>query len=419
MANKNEKEIIVTIEGKEWKDALDKAFDKANKKARIDGFRPGKAPKDAFIKKYGMESLFMDAGDLVLEAAYKQAFEGKEDLNLVAQPDISLKSVDENKIEFLFKLTLKPEVKLGKYKNLKVSKDSVKVTKEEIDKTVLEMRSKYAENVIKEDGIVANGDIAIIDFEGFKDDVAFDGGKGENYELKIGSNTFIPGFEEQLIGMKKGETKDINVSFPEDYHAENLKGVPVVFKVTVNEVKELQIPALDKEFFADLGMTDLETEADLKKQVEETIKLRKETDADNKYIDDLLKEAAKTTEVDIPETMVKEEAHRMVHQYEEHLQMQGITLEQFFQFTNSSEEALMEQMNEEASNRVLYRLILEEIAKAEKIEVSEEDADKEATTLSSKYQMEKDEFLKAFGGLEMIKYDLTMKAAIDVMKGDK
>lgn len=419
MANKNVTEVTVKIDGQEWKDALEKAYDKASKKAKIDGFRPGKAPKEVFMKKYGVESLFMDAGDLVLESAYKKAFEGKDSLELVAQPDIALKSVDENGVEFVFTFTTKPEVKLGKYKGLKVAKPEVKVTKEEIDQTISEMRNRYAENVVKETEKVEEGDIAVIDFEGFKDGVAFDGGKGENYDLTIGSHTFIPGFEEQVVGMKKGETKDVNVTFPEDYHAEDLKGAPVVFKVTVKEVKTVQIPDLDKDFFADLGMTDLETEADLRKQVEETIKLRKETDADNKYIDDLLAEAAKTVEVEVPDTMIHEEAHRMVHQYEEHLQMQGITLEQFFKFTNSNEEALMEQMHDEAKNRVTYRLMLEEIVKAEKLSISEEDAEKEATTLAEKYQMTKDEFLKAFGGIEMIKYDLTMRAAIDVLKGEK
>ena len=280
------------------------------------------------------------------------------------------------------------------------------------------MRARYAENVVKEDGKVEDGDIAVIDFEGFKDDVAFEGGKGENYDLTIGSHTFIPGFEEQLIGMAKGETKDINVTFPEDYHAEELKGAPVVFKVTVKEIKTVVIPELDKDFFADLGMDDLETEEDLKAQVKETIKVRKETDADNKYIDELLAEAAKTTEIDIPEAMIHEEAHRMVHQYEEHLKMQGLTLEQFFKFTNSDEHALMDQMHDEAKNRVTYRLMLEEIVKVEKLEVSTEDAEKEAEALAEKYQMTKEEFLEAFGGLDMIKYDLSMRKAIDVLKGE-
>lgn len=418
MTNKNIKEITVKIEGQEWKDALDKAFVKANEKAKIDGFRQGKAPKEMFLKKYGVEALYMDAGDLVLQSAYTKVFEDNKDIELVAQPDVNLKSVDENHIEFMFTLTTKPEVKLGKYKGLKVKKETTKVTKEEIDETINGMRKRYAENVEKENGNVENGDITIIDFEGFKDGVAFDGGKGENYSLTIGSGTFIPGFEEQLIGMAKGEERDINVTFPEEYHSEELKGAEVVFKVKVNEIKNVVYPEINEDFFADLGMDDIKTEEDLRKQVEDTIKVRKENEIDNKYIDDLLAEAAKTTEIDVPDTMIHEEAHRMVHQYEEQLKMQGITLEQFFQFTNSNEEALMDQMHEEAKNRVVYRLMLEEIAKAENINISDEDAEAEAIKLAEKYQMAKDEFLKAFGGLEMIKYDLTMKGAIDVLKGE-
>ena len=419
MAKKNEKEITIKIEGKEWKDALDKAFVKANKKAKIDGFRPGKAPKEMFIKKYGIESLYMEAGDLVLESAYAKIIEENKDLELVAQPDIQLKSVDEDHIEFAVVLTTKPEVKLGDYKDLKVKKGSVKVTEAEIDSTITEMQKRYAENVIKEEGKVEEGDIAVIDFEGFKDGVAFDGGKGENYSLTIGSHTFIPGFEEQVVGMEIGEVKDINVTFPEDYHAEELKGAPVVFKVKVNEIKTIELPELDKDFFADLGMDDVSTVEELRKQVKETIKARKETDAENKYIDDVLEAASKTCEVDVPEVMVHEEAHRMVHQYEEHLQMQGLTLEQFFKYTNSDEQALMDQMHDEAYKRVLYRLMLEAIVKAEKLEVSESDAEEEAKKLAEKYQMDDEEFKKAFGGLDMIKYDLSMRAAIDVLKGNK
>ena len=418
MENKNVKEITIKIEGKEWKDALDKAFEQANKKAKIDGFRPGKAPKDMFLKKYGIEALYMDAGDIVIEDAYKKVFEENKDMELVAQPDISLKSVDEDHIEFVFTLTTKPEVKLGKYKDLKVKKDSTKVTKKEIDETIENMRKRYAENVTKEEGTVENGDVAVIDFEGFKDGVAFEGGKGENYNLTIGSGTFIPGFEEQLVGMAKGEERDINVTFPEEYHSEELKGAAVVFKVKVNEIKTIVVPEINEDFFADLGMDDVKTEEELRKQIEETIKVRKENEVENKYIDDLLAEAAKTTEIDVPEVMIHEEAHRMVHQYEEQLRMQGITLEQFFQFTNSDEQALMDQMHDEAKNRVVYRLMLEEIAKAEKINITDEQADEEATKLAEKYQMKKEEFLKVFGGLEMIKYDLTMKGAIDVLKGE-
>ena len=414
---KNIKEINIKVEGKEWEEALDKAFVKANAKAKIDGFRPGKAPKEVFLKKYGKEALYMDAADIVLDGAYRKVFEDNKDLEIVAQPEIGLKSIDEKGVEFTFKLTLKPEVKLGKYKGLNVKKDSVKVTKEEVEHEIEHLRSHYAENVVKE-GKVENGDIAIIDFEGFKDGKAFDGGKGENYSLTIGSNTFIPGFEDQIIGMSKGEEKDINVTFPEDYHSEELKGQPVVFKVKVNEIKEVKIPELDKDFFEDLGMEGIDSKESLEAQVKENIKARRDADAENKYIDELLEAAAKNVEVDIPDVMISEEQDRILRQYEENLKMQGLTLEQFYQFTNSDEAALKEQMKDEATKRVTYRLMLEAIAKAEKIEITDEKANEEAETLAKRYQMPVDEFLKAFGGIEMIKYDLEMRGAIDVLKGE-
>ena len=369
------------------------------------------------LKKYGKEALYMDAADIVLDGAYRKVFEDNKDLEIVAQPEIGLKSIDEKGVEFTFKLTLKPEVKLGKYKGLNVKKDSVKVTKEEVEHEIEHLRSHYAENVVKE-GKVENGDIAIIDFEGFKDGKAFDGGKGENYSLTIGSNTFIPGFEDQIIGMAKGEEKDINVTFPEDYHSEELKGQPVVFKVKVNEIKEVKIPELDKDFFEDLGMEGIDSKESLEAQVKENIKARRDADAENKYIDELLEAAAKNVEVDIPDVMISEEQDRILRQYEENLKMQGLTLEQFYQFTNSDEAALREQMKDEATKRVTYRLMLEAIAKAEKIEITDEKANEEAETLAKRYQMPVDEFLKAFGGIEMIKYDLEMRGAIDVLKGE-
>ena len=412
------KEVTIKIEGKEWENAMDKAFQKANKKAKIDGFRPGKAPKDIFLKKYGKESLMMDAADLVINDAYLKMLEENKDLEIVAQPELNLKSLDENGVEFIFKLTLKPEVKLGKYKGLKVKKGSTKATEEEIDETIMNMRNRYAENQVKE-GPVADGDVAIIDFEGFKDDVPFEGGKGEDYSLKIGSHTFIPGFEEAIIGMKKGESKDINLTFPEDYHSEDLKGQPVVFKVTVKEVKETIVPELSKEFFDDLGLEGVNDEKSLRKQVKENIVARKEMEVENKYIDDLLKEAIKNMQVEVPDVMVSDETDRMLRQYEDNLKMQGLTLEQFYQFTNSDEASLKDQMKEEALNRVKSRLLLEEIAIVEKLEISDKEANEEAEKLAEKYGMKKDEFLAAFGGLEMVKYDSKMRKAIEILKLEK
>lgn len=412
---KNTKELTIKVEGQEWQDALDKAFVAANKKVKIDGFRPGKAPKEIFMKKYGEGSLYFDAADIVLQDAYAKMIEENKEEEIVAQPDIQVKNIGAEGVEFLFTLTLKPTVKMKKYKGLGVKKETVKVTKEEMEHTIEEMRNKYAETATK-DGVVANGDTAVIDFEGFKDGVAFDGGKGTDYSLEIGSNTFIPGFEEQLIGMKKGETKEIEVTFPEEYHSEDLKGAKATFKVTVKDLKETIIPELDKDFFEDLGLEGVDSKESLEKEVKKMMTDRKEMDADNKFIDDVLEAVIKQTEVEIPDVMVKEETDRILKQYEENLKMQGLTLAQFYQFTNSDEGALREQMKEEAEKRITSRLILEEVAKLEGIEISDEDAEKEAVELAKRYQMEKDQFLQLFGGIEMVKYDSKMRKAIEVLK---
>ena len=415
MEKNNEKEITITIEGKEWKDAIDKAFEEANKKVKIDGFRPGKAPKDVFYKKYGKESLFLDAADIVLNDAYKKMIDENKDLKIVAQPQVALRSISEEKVEFNFTLTTYPEVKLGKYKKLGVEKESVEVTEEEIKNAIDEMRNRYAENITK-DGAIEEGNIAIIDFDGYKDGVAFEGGKAENYSLEVGSHTFIPGFEEQLVGLKAGDEKDIEVTFPEDYHAEDLKGQKAIFKIKVNEVKEVKIPELDKDFFEDLGMEGIDSEESLRKQVTENIEAHKEHHAEDHFIDSLLEKAMEGMTVDVPEAMVTEEVDRMLRQYEENLKMQGITLEQFYQFTNSDEAALKDQMKEEALKRVKERLLLEAIKEQEKIEATEEEVEKEADSLAVKYNMKKDEFLKLFCGLEMVKYDLEMRKTIEFLK---
>ena len=416
--NKNIKEITIKIEGDSWKKALDKAYEKASKKVKIDGFRPGKAPKSVFMKKYGVESLFFDASEYCIEEAYKKLLDKNKDIEIVAQPSVDIKSVDEKYIEYVFKLTLKPDFKLGNYKKLDVKKEKVTVNKEEIKEAIDNMREQYKENVVKE-GTVENGDIAIIDFEGFKDGVAFEGGKGENYSLTIGSNTFIPGFEEQLIGMKTGEEKDINVTFPEDYHAEDLKGQPVVFKVKVNEIKEVKLPELDKDFFDDLGMEGIDSKEALEKQVKENIKTRKDTEAENKFIDALLEEIGKNTEIEIPDVMVDEEAHRMVHQFADHIAMQGIDIQQFYKLTNSTEEDLKEKYKEEALKRVKNRLIIEEIIKVEKIKVTDKEVDAKVDEIAKKYNMTKEEVIKNYGGnTDYIKYDLEVNKVFDIIKGE-
>ena len=415
---KNIKEISIKVEGKEWKEALDKAFKKANKNAKIDGFRPGHAPKEVFIKKYGEQALYMDAAEAVVDSAYEKMLKDNEKNleNLVARPDVQIKEIDGNSVTFNFILTMRPEVKLGDYKKINVKREKAKVTAEEIQDTINNIRQRYAEDVLK-DGEIKEGDVAIIDFEGFIDGVAFEGGKGENYSLKIGSGTFIPGFEEQLIGLKSGDEKDVEVTFPKDYHAEELKGKKAVFKVKVHEVKEVKVPELDKEFFEDLGMEGVDTKEKLEAKVSESILTNKDAELENKYIDELLEAAAKDTEVDIPEVMINDELDRMIREYDSHLRSQGITLDQFYKFTNSDEEALKAQMRPEAARRVKHRLMLEEIAKKEKIEISNEEAEKEAERLAKNYQIKKEEFLQMFGGLDLVKYDLKMRKAIDVLKG--
>ena len=412
---KNVHEVNVTIEGKEWEKAQDAAFKKAQKTAKVDGFRKGKVPKDIYIKNYGKTSLLFDAAESCLQSAYVKAMEDSK-LIPVVQPSVDIKSIDEKKVEYTFKIVTKPELKIKKYKGLKIEAEKVEVTDEEVKHELGHLLEKYTELVTKDKGKVEDGNIAVIDFEGFKDGVAFDGGKGENYSLEIGSNTFIPGFEDQVKGMKVGEEKDINLTFPEDYGAQDLAGKDVVFKVKVNAIKVKQARELDEDFFEDLGMEGIDSEEKLKEEIKNSLKAQKEMEAENKYIDKILEEVSKNVEVNIPEEMVEEEINRLIGRLEEQMKMQGITLDMYYQFTGSSKEQLRNQMEKEAYSNVLYRLMLEEVAKLESIAVTEEEADKEATELASKYQMEKEDFLKQFGGLDMIQYDLEMRRTIEKLK---
>ena len=411
---KNRHEFTIKIEGEEWEKAQDEAFKKRNKNAKIDGFRPGHAPKDVFIKHYGKESLYFDAADNLLQDAYAKVIE-KEKVVPVVEPKVDIKSINETGVEFIFTIITKPEVKIKKYKDLGVKKESTKVTKEEIDHEISHLLERYTELMVK-DGEIENGNVAVIDFEGFKDGVAFEGGKGENYSLEIGSNTFIPGFEEQLIGMKTGDEKEIKVTFPKDYSEKSLAGSDATFKVKVHEVKEKQVRELDEEFFEDLAMEGVNSKETLEEEMKKTIKARKETDAENKYVDDLLAKIAENTEVEIPEEMIDDEVHRLIHRFEEQLKMQGISLDLYYEFTKTTHEDLHKQMEGEAKKNVTYRLILEELVKEEKIEVTLEDGEKEADSLALKYGITKEELLKEFGGLDMIMYDLEIRKVFDKLK---
>ena len=411
---KNVHEIEVKLEGKEWQGALDKAFNKEVAKANVPGFRKGKVPKEVYIKKYGVESLFYTAINSELQDMYAKVLKDNK-LDPIIDPKIDVVEVDDKKLVVKFTVTTKPEVKIKKYKAMGVKKETVKVTKEEINTEIDNLRNRFAELVIK-DGKAENGDITVIDFEGFLGKKPFEGGKGENYSLTLGSNTFIPGFEDQLIGHKAGDEVDVNVTFPEDYQSEELAGKKALFKVKIHEVKTKELPELDEDFFLDLEMEGVKDEESLKKVVEDQIKARKEYDIENQYIDKLLEEISKNTEVEIPNELVEEEIDRMIHEYAHNLEHQGISLDLFYKYTNSDEQALREQMRNDATTRVKYRFMLEEIASLEKIEVSDKEVDAEATKLAEQYKTTKEEFLTHFGGVEALRYDLIMQKVFDVIK---
>lgn len=412
--NANVHEVSVKIDGTKWNEAIDKAFTEKQKTVKVDGFRKGKVPRNVYEKKFGKESLFIDAADFVIQDAYVKAMDESK-LEPVVQPEVNIKNISEDGVEFIFKIVTKPEVKIKKYKGLGVKPEKVEVSDDEINHELGHLLERYTE-LVNKDGKVENGNVAIIDFEGFKDGVAFDGGKGENYSLEIGSNTFIPGFEEKIIGMKVGEEKDLDLSFPEDYGVADLAGAKVVFKVKVNEIKEKKTRELDADFFEDLGMDGIDSEDKLREEIKKSISTQKEMDVENKYIDDLLEAIGKNVEVDIPDEMVNEEVDRLMKRFEEQMRMKGISLDLYYQFTKSDEAALRSQMDKEAFNNVLYRLMLEEIAKIEKIEISDEEAEKEAEELAKKYQMSKDDFIKEFGGVDLVKYDLEVRKTIDLLK---
>ena len=411
----NTHEIVIKIDGEEWKQAIDATFKEKQKTAKVDGFRKGKVPRNIYEKHFGKESLFLDAADKVVQQAYMQALKESE-LVPVVQPNVDLKALSEDHVEFTFKIITKPEVQVKKYKGLKIVPDEVTVTSEEIEHELSHLLEEYTELVVKEDGSVEMGDIAIIDFEGFKDGVAFEGGKGENYSLEIGSHTFIPGFEEQVIGMKNGESKDISVTFSEDYGAKDLAGNDVIFHVTVHEIKSKVTRELDEDFFEDLGMEGVDSEEKLRDEIKKSIHQRKELDVENKYIDEILSKVSEHVEVDIPQEMVDEEVDNLMHRMEHQLQHQGMNLDLYYQFTGSSEQDLRNQLDKEAYSNVLYRLMLEEIRQTEKIEVTDEETEKEIEKLASNYQMSKDELIQEFGGKESVKYDLEIRKTIEFLK---
>ena len=417
MAKKNENinKVNIVVKDEKWQNAIDKALEKNIKKVEIKGFRKGKAPKDVFLKKFGVESLYNDAIDAVVDDAYKEAFEKVDSEKLAARPTVDVKKVDENHVEFEFSFLYKPEVKIKKYKGFKVKKEKVEVTKEEIDHEISHILDKYTELVVKE-GKVKKHDFVLLDFKGMKDKVAFPGGTAENYSLEVGSNSFIPGFEDELIGMKKGEEKTFPIKFPETYHEESLKGQEVEFYVKINEVKEKEVRKLDEELFKDLNIEGVTDEKSLKEHIEKELKAAKEKEADTKYMDELLKNIADNTEVEIPKEMIEEEKSRIFDSFENAIKAQGMDINMYMQLTGLTLEQMDKQLEPEANKNVLYRLMTEELEKELKITVSKEDIEARIKELAEKNHMTKEDLLYNFGGEKALEYETRVHKLFETLK---
>ncbi len=406
--------LTVEVPAEEVNGALDKAFKKVVKEINVPGFRKGKMPRQMFEKRFGVESLYQDALDFILPDAYANAVE-EAGINPVDRPEIDIEKLEKNEpLVFTAKVIVKPEVELGEYKGLEVSKEDTNVTDEEIEAQLKESQERMAELTVKEDGQVENGDTAVIDFEGFVDGEAFEGGAGNDYSLEIGSNSFIPGFEEQLVGAKTGEQKDVEVTFPEEYHAEELAGKSATFKVTVNEVKAKELPELNDEFAKELD-EEVEGLDALRTKMKENLKAEKENASETQMRDQLVQKAAENATVEIPQAMINSEIDRMMQDFEQRLSQQGMNKELYFQFSGQDEDALREQMTADAETRVRVSLTLEAIAKAENMEVTSEDIDKELEKMAGQFNMDAEQIKTALGGTEMLENDIRMQNTVEFL----
>ncbi|WP_085509034.1 trigger factor [Thalassobacillus devorans] len=411
----NQGVLTVEVPAEEFDRALDQAFKKVVKQVQVPGFRKGKMPRKLFEQRFGVESLYQDALDIVLPEAYMNAVQETE-IEPVDRPEVDVQEIEKGKgVTFTAEVTVKPEVELGEYKGLEVEEMDTEVTDEDVDNELKTLQEKQAELVVKEQGEVEEGDTVVMDFEGFVDGEAFEGGQADNYSLEIGSGSFIPGFEEQLQGKKAGEEVDVVVTFPEEYHAEELAGKEATFKVKIHEVKGKELPELDDEFAKDVD-EEVESLDELKKKTRERLEEQKKTDAENTKKDSLVQQASENASVEIPSAMVDTELDRMIQEFEQRLQMQGMTKDMYFQFTGSDEDGLREQMKEDAEKRVKTNLTLEAIANAENIEVTDEDVNSELETMASMYQTDVANLTQMLGGnTDMIKEDLKVRKAIDVL----
>jgi len=410
---KNMAKLTIEVGADELDKAIESAYQKQKGKISIPGFRKGKVPRQVVEKMYGKEVFYEDAANILIPDAYEKALDECEE-DIVSSPKIDVTQIEAGK-PFIFtaEVALKPEVKLGKYKGVKVEKADVVVTDEEVDEVIEKERENNARNITVEDRAVKDGDMTVIDFEGFVDGEAFDGGKGENYPLTIGSGAFIPGFEEQLVGSEIGKEVEVNVTFPEDYHAENLKGKAAVFKCTVKEIKEKELPELDDEFASEVS--EFETLTEYKEDVKKNLEEKKMKEAKENKEREAVEAVVDLSEMDIPEAMVETQQRQMVDEFAQRITMQGLSMEQYFQFTGTSYQQMLENVKPQAEKRIQSRLVLEAIAEAEKIEVTDEDFEKEIETMAEVYQMDASKVKEMLGEKEMknIRQDLAVKKAAE------
>ena len=402
----NMAKLTIEVSAEELEGAIQKSYLKQRGKVNIPGFRKGKVPRQVMEKMFGVEVFYEDAANTLIPDAYAKAYD-EADIDIVSQPSIEVTQIEKGK-PFIFtaEVAVRPEVKLGEYKGVEVDKFSNRVTAKEIDAKLEEERNKNARTVNVEGRPVQKDDEVILDFEGFVDGVAFDGGKGENYSLTIGSNTFIPGFEDQLIGVEAGKEVEVNVTFPEDYHEESLKGKPAVFKCTVHEIKAKELPELDDEFASEVS--EFDTLEELKADIKTKIKEQKNAEGKSAQQDQALDTIIAATEMDIPDAMVETEARQMVDSFGQRIQQQGLTMQQYMQFTGMDNEKMLEEM------RIQTRLVLEAIVAAENIVTSDERLDEEIGKMAEMYSMEADQ-LKSYMGdteKEQMKKDIAVEDAV-------
>ena len=409
----NMAKLTIEVSAQDLEAAIEKVFQKQKKNISVPGFRKGKVPRQMVEKMYGKEVFYEDAANELIPAAYEKAYDECEE-EIVSSPKVAIVQLEAGK-PFIFtaEVALKPEVELGAYKGVKVDKVEVVVTDEEVDAEVEKERERNARSVSVTDRAVKEGDQTVIDFEGFKDGVAFEGGKGENYPLTIGSGQFIPGFEDQLIGKNIGEEVEVNVTFPENYQAEELAGQPVVFKVAIKEIKEKQLPELDDEFAAEVS--EFDTLDEYKADVKANLISKREKDVRNAKEDAVIQAIIDDAKMDIPEAMIETQQRQMVDDFAQRLQSQGLSMEQYFQFTGLTTAKMMEQVKPNAESKIKSRLVLEAVVKAENLVATEEDFDAEVAKMAEAYQMEADKVKEMLGeaGKTQIMEDLAVAKAVD------